>query len=157
MGSRGIRDDVAPWSFFLPVTLAVVVGGLLAGLVLRWVDAVFPPAADATEIARRPVAVQREATAGPGSAPDTRAPDAPSAAAAGSPARDSASGAAAASPAGSAQEAPPVLPGAIVARREGASEACINGTIALRADNGWEQRLENDAPVPCREASAASR
>ena len=156
MGSRGIRDDVAPWSFFLPVTLAVVVGGLLAGLVLRWVDAVFPPAADATEIARRPVAVQREATAGPSPAPDTRAPDAPSATANGSPARDAASGTTA-SPAESAQEAPPVLPGAIVARREGAPEACINGTIALRADNGWEQRLENDAPVPCREASAASR
>ena len=155
MGSRGIRDDVAPWSFFLPVTLAVVVGGLLAGLVLRGIDAVFFSATDATEIARRPVAVQREATAGPGSAPDTRAPDAPSAAAAGPPARDAASGAA--SHAGSAQEAPPVLPGAIVARREGAPEACINGTIALRADNGWEQRLEHDVPVPCREASAASR
>ena len=76
MGSRGIRDDVAPWSFFLPVTLAVVVGGLLAGLVLRGIDAVFFSATDATEIARRPVAVQREATASPRSAPDTRASDA---------------------------------------------------------------------------------
>ncbi len=156
MGSRGIRDDVAPWSFFLPVTLAVVVGGLLAGLVLRGIDAVFFSATDATEIARRPVAVQREATASPRSAPDTRASDASSTAAADSPARDAASGVAA-SPAESAQEAPPVLPGAIVARREGAPEACINGTIALRADNGWEQRLEHDVPVPCREASAASR
>jgi len=51
----------------------------------------------------------------------------------------------------------PVLPGAVVARRDGAPEACIHGSIASRAENGWEQRLENNAPVPCVEASAAAR
>src|SRR5690606_28225411 len=55
------------------------------------------------------------------------------------------------------EEAPPVLPGAIAAKRDGAPEACINGSIALRDANGWQQRLENDAPVPCTEASSAPR
>lgn len=158
MDRNGIRDDVAPWSFFLPVTLAVVVGGLLVGLVLRTIDLVFAPSP-----ARTPVeAVQPPAPASPEASPKD-----PAAAVAMASTSAEQAGDALAQETQQTQdtaaeaEAPaagvPVLPGPIVARRDGAAEACINGSIALRAENGWEQRLENDAPVPCVEVSAAAR
>lgn len=156
MDRSGIRDDVAPWSFFLPVTLAVALGGLLAGLALRMVDRVFAPGSDATavEAAHRQAPTPAEAS--------TVVEPAPQAPAASAPAPDTGTAVAAERPpmraiaereASTAGEVP-VLPGAIVARRDGAPEACIHGSIARRAENGWEQRLENDAPVRCVEASA---
>ena len=158
MDRSGIRDDVAPWSFFLPVSLAVIVGGLAAGLILRAVDMVFAP-----DPQRAPAAdVHRTAPPEPGAAPAAAAPDQP----ASTPPQDAAmtnpgdTGTAQATTAGTSAPSAsgvPVLPGAIVARRDGAPEACINGSIALRAENGWEQRLEHDAPMPCVEASATAR
>ena len=154
MGSRGIRDDAAPWSFFLPVTLAVLVGAVLAGVVLRMVDRVFEPApahvAAAETTGRAMPAAAEAASAEP--MPATRAADVRTA----DPvAAEPRAPVPAAAPRDDADV--PVLPGAIVARRDGAPEACINGSIARRAENGWEQRLENDAPVPCVEQSAAAR
>ncbi len=156
MDRSGIRDDVAPWSFFLPMTLAVALGGLLAGLALRMVDRVFAPESDAiaAEAAHRQAPAPAEASNAVEPAP--QAPAVPASA------PDAAATVAAERPrtrAGVEREAStadgvPVLPGAIVAKRDGAPEACIHGSIARRAENGWEQRLENDAPVRCIEASA---
>ncbi|MCW5581312.1 MAG: hypothetical protein KIS72_08225 [Luteimonas sp.] len=159
MDRSGIRDDVAPWSFFLPVTLAVVVGALLAGLILRAVDRVFAPESPGRVSAE---AVPRPAPAVSGAAPVEPASTAsrtsvPPADSTGSAARESQPVQGAAQAEAPSSAGVPVLPGAIVARRDGAAEACISGSIARRADNGWEQRLENDAPVPCVEQSAATR
>lgn len=41
------------------------------------------------------------------------------------------------------------LPGPVAARRDGASRACIGGTVAARSDNGWQQELSSDRPVRC--------
>lgn len=157
MDRSGIRDDVAPWSFFLPMTLAVALGGLLAGLALRMVDRVLAPGADAiaVEAAHRQTPAPAEAS--------TALEPAPQAPTASVPAAEAGTPVAAERPPvrsfaereASTVDGVPVLPGAIVARRDGAPEACIHGSIARRAENGWEQRLENDAPVRCVEASAS--
>lgn len=164
MSRSGIRDDVAPWSFFLPVTLAVVVGVLVAGWVQRAVDAVF--GADRREEAM-PAAVEadRAASARPEAAEADAVQDAqmqPAARAVATPQVESmreppASPASTQTGSRTTEEAPPVLPGAIAAKRDGAPEACINGSIALRDANGWQQLLENDAPVPCTEQSSPPR
>lgn len=181
MPGSGIRDDVAPWSFFLPVTLAVVVGVLAAGLVQRGIDRVFPgderreAVADAVTAelpaqrvdGRAAAQAQASAPAVPQRQPEatqTRAVDEDASAA--SAASATADAVATGTPAapdtaqageGGAEPPLPVLPGAIVAIREGAPEACINGSIAVRDVNGWQQRLENDAPVACVERSLAPR
>jgi len=160
------NSPASPWSFFVPVALAVLVGGLLAGLVLRGIDAASRPDRDApAAVAPTPDPAVAPGAAAPGAglaaAPDRPgpAPDDGRAAApkpeAPAPAASVASGQAQA--ASSAEPALPALPGAIVARRDGAPEACINGTIARRDPHGWQQRLENDAPVACVEASAPAR
>jgi len=46
-----------------------------------------------------------------------------------------------------------LLPGPVAAMRDGADRACINHTIALRRPNGWEQGLEDNAPLRCRASS----
>ncbi|MDH5834109.1 hypothetical protein [Luteimonas kalidii] len=186
MRERGIRDDVAPWSFFLPVTLAVIVGVVAAGLIGRGIDAVFTDGDDGGSAARTPAATHPAAAsdlvdaAAPlapapigattgGAAPGAEAPlDAASTLPAeappdplDAPGEGVASGAESTEPAANAapvaEPAVPALPGAIVARRDGAPEACISGTIATRDANGWQQRLENDAPVACTELSTAPR
>ena len=157
MDRSGIRDDVAPWSFFLPMTLAVALGGLLAGLALRMVDRVFAPGSDAAAVEAVYRLVPAPAEASPAVEPAPQAPVASASAAdAGTPvAAERPPMRAVAEREASAADGVPVLPGAIVAKRDGAPEACINGSIARRAENGWEQRLENDAPVRCVEASAS--
>lgn len=142
-----MRDDripaaAAPWSFFVPIALAVLVGGLVSGLILRSLDA--PQAGDAAD--RVPPA---------GEAKPERPPPAPETAptVAVEPRRPDAATAAVPEVADDKDAAaPPALPGALLARRDGAPAACINGTIALRDENGWQQQLENDAPVACVEA-----
>jgi hypothetical protein len=37
--------------------------------------------------------------------------------------------------------------------RDGAARACINDTIAMRRSNGWEQGLDENAPLRCRASS----
>lgn len=135
-----------PWSFFVPVALAVLVGGLVAGLILRSLDA-----ADGGDAATAPAPPRSGAGAGRASPPAATVEEATAVAV--GPARPDA-GTAAASVAADLDAAatPPALPGALLARRDGAPAACINGTIALRDENGWQQQLENDAPVACVEA-----
>lgn len=147
----GRISAAAPWSFFAPVTLAVLVGAVVAGLILRGIDA----ASDAGEHApvAGPVPVPDSEPASGEAAPPPGTGNAPSAVA-DSPQFPTPT--APASPAKQAERAapPPSLPGAIVARRDGDPAACINGTVALRDENGWRQQLENNVPVPCVEAAA---
>ncbi|HRN62751.1 MAG TPA: hypothetical protein PK743_11050 [Luteimonas sp.] len=151
----GIGEDVRPWSFFLPVALAVAVGMLLAGLVQRGVDAMLA-GDDAAEM------VGVDAAEPDAPAPQTRkasrstsADGKRSVAAARQPVEPSETEPT--TPEVAAEPVIPTLPGAIVAKRDGAPEACINGSIALRNDNGWQQLLENDAPVPCTEQVGSLR
>lgn len=163
------RGAPSPWSFFLPIALAVLVGGLAAGLLLRGidtalrsddpvvaVDAVVPvvsvPAADPVTRAPAPPDAPPERTrVAPMQADGAGGLAAPAeSAGVGSPVA-----AAAIAPAFEPAAPVPTLPGAIAARREGASEACINGTVARRDPHGWQQRLENDAPVACIERAVA--
>src|SRR3546814_12124730 len=44
---------------------------------------------------------------------------------------------------------PVSLPGTSSARRDGESRACIGGTSAVRADNGWVPEVVNNAPARC--------
>ena len=158
---RGQRN---PWSLFAPVALAVLVGGVLAGLALRAIDAASGDAPAASAARGAPDAVH-DAMA-PVLAPEPQPEAMPSAASPepvsqpeSLPLPQPAVIEAAPDPAVARQEdaavqhGVPVLPGPILARRDGAPAACINGTIALRDQNGWQQQLENDAPVPCVEGS----
>lgn len=143
MNRRGFRDDAPPWSFFLPVTLAVVLGVLIADAIRLAVGAIFVR--------------ERDAVIAPAKAPSPRAIVSPEEASAPSaqaePVQATASDTPAARP--STQDESPAqieaseLPGPISAIRDRDAQACINGTIAERRPNGWEQSLENDAPVRC--------
>lgn len=156
------RDSVSPWAFFLPIALAVMVGNLVSdaiGHALRdrfedttipVVEQVTAPAV-ATEVAApveplpapAPAAVVPEPVAPPVAAPH------PDAAIVAEP--DSASAPLAAMPA--ADPGVRRLSGPMTARQAGESESCINNTVATRSPNGWEQALENDAPVRCEASS----
>lgn len=129
-----LRDDAAPWSFFLPVMLAVAMGMLLAGAVQYALKAILGDAPATTHAA----------PAAPAGAEDL----------------DSDAAASADEEAAALVEVGPsqggdvvLLPGPITSMREGAERACINDTIAMRRPNGWEQGLENDAPLRCRASS----
>jgi|GEM_PF-672220 len=171
MRGSGIRDDVAPWSFFLPVTLAVIVGVLAAGLIQRGIDIVFADG-DRGEVAataagradvetpKSPAAdTERQAVPASRDTPAAEAMAVPDASVALPEELPDTSTSSPVEPvqADTPVAAIPVLPGAVAARRDGAPEACINGSIALRDANGWQQLLENDAPVPCTEESSAPR
>ena len=153
----GRTPGVAPWSFFLPVALAVLVGAVVAGLILRGIDGASGDD-DAAPVPAPPVSAENEVGA-PVEAGDPAPAEVGAAAAvsppeaAPPPARAPRAVSAVPDGGGDAAASVPSLPGAIVARRNGAPEACIGGTIAWRDENGWQQRLENDAPVACVEAS----
>lgn len=139
MNRRGFRDDAPPWSFFLPVTLAVVLGVLIADAIRLAIGAIFVrDSVEAVVPASRPDAPSEEDEDTAPEPAQTQA-TAPGAVVADSPAQ-------AAPP---AQADVPALPGPISAMRDGDARACINGGIAERRPNGWEQGLENDAPVRC--------
>jgi hypothetical protein len=134
MDRRGPTGGLTPWSFFIPVALAVALGVLVANAI----GAVFSGHATAEP---------------PGEASLTKAT--PSAAA-GPGASEAAVARPAAHAAATSEEKPlPVstktahLPGPTSARRDGEARACINGTVARRASNGWEQEVVEDAPARC--------
>jgi|SRR5690606_37902792 len=150
------RDDAPPWSFFIPVTLAVIVGVLAADAIRHAIGTVFGSGDDALE----------QVEAEPRQAPEPQRQAEPQAAAEPAPRADAGPGAAADAgvaptpmPTGqpdpaAADRAPRAdgvleLPDAMTARRDGAPAACVNGSVANRVEGGWEQALENDAPVPC--------
>lgn len=155
------RDAVSPWAFFLPVALAVMVGSLVAdaiGHMLRDRFADAPVAVVEQVVA--PVdttAVETAAPVEPAPAmpepvepapPVVQAPH-PDAAMLAEP--DSAGAPLAATP--PASDGARRLSGPMTARQAGESESCINNTVATRSPNGWEQALENDAPVRCEATS----
>lgn len=140
---------LTPWSFFVPTLLAAALGVFIANAASRLVFG------DGRE-ARGGEAGQVESAPKAGEAGASKTTDAPS------PADTTARASAAperprpaASPAttGAAAEAqaqePLRLPGPSVARRDGGERACINGTVARRASNGWEQEVVGDAPARC--------
>ncbi len=174
------RDSaVSPWAFFLPVTLAVIVGSLIAGGIRHLASNAFgdvpdsaqapaeaadtlaqaPQAADIAAVPQpapepQPAAVASALPATPPAAANPDAADLASVPAAiVSAAADDAGVVADAAEARDA-EGNPMLPGPISARQSGASRSCINGTVASRSPNGWEQVLENDAPLRCTATTA---
>ncbi len=138
MNRRGFQDDAPPWSFFLPVTLAVAVGVLLADAARLAIGTVFVrDAAESAAPAKAPAPPSEAASVGE-DAPAARAPATPDATpdakATTKPANDTDA---------------PGLPGPMSAMRDDSERACINGTVAERRPNGWEQALEDDAPLRC--------
>ncbi len=134
---------LTPWSFFLPTLLAAALGVFLADAAGRLV---FGADVDADHATAAADAAHAAAPAGP------QAPARPAepSAAASATARDAATGATAAARATALPVLEPArLPGPTVARRDGEERACINGTVARRASNGWEQEMAEDAPARC--------
>lgn len=137
MNRRGFQDDVPPWSFFLPVTLAVVVGVLIADAARLAIGAVFvSDTAESSTPTKAPAKAPAPAAEAAPTDENTpaQAPVAPDAKAATKPAVDTDA---------------PGLPGPMSAMRDDSKRACINGTVAERRPNGWEQALEDDAPLRC--------
>lgn len=163
--SRDLHTPRSPWSFFLPVLLAVLIGQLAAG----WIGARLWPVAsvetgtaspavetpvDPQVIAPAPLPTPVAAVppADPVTIAPTPAPVSPEATAAPEAATPQAEPVptwAGSTPAEAGPDAGRELPGPVTARQAGASESCINNTVATRSPNGWEQSLENDAPVRC--------
>ena len=127
-----LRDDPTPWSFFFPTMLAVAVGILAADVAGHVAGAVF--GADDTA----PVAVLASQV---GTMRDELEEEPLSVGAAVVEVGQSSGGDLV------------LLPGPVAAMRDGAERACINHTIALRRPNGWEQGLEDNAPLRCRASS----
>lgn len=165
-----VRDDAPPWSFFIPVTLAVMVGVLAADGIRYAISTVFDTgeATAQTAAERRAPAAGAAPVAGPESGPAGAAvrepPVSPDGVAAPVPPAGREAGTdTTATPAPTAPDLPgPAdgngmmqgsdvreLPDSMTARRDGNPEACVNGTVVRRVEGGWEQALENDAPVPC--------
>ncbi|MDH5823493.1 hypothetical protein QFW77_10900 [Luteimonas sp. RD2P54] len=168
----GFRDDAPPWSFFIPVTLAVIVGVLAADAIRYAVKTVLaddsaeradlprpsPPIEPAERTPQPAPMAEMPAGAAVAEAPGAEmeesgdatedAPVGPTVPGAGQNPPDEAGAMPAVQP-----SAPDQLPGPLSARRDEAEAACINGTVAYRSGNGWEQALENDAPVRCTASS----
>lgn len=153
------RDAVSPWAFFLPVALAVMVGSLVADAVGDWMRGRFAdaPAPVVTQVVAPANAALDEASpvveappqpalpnpsVAPAQADETPDPDAAMPAAP----QNVATGPASADMGGDGARR---LSGPMTARQAGESESCINNSVATRSPNGWEQALENDAPVRC--------
>jgi hypothetical protein len=137
-----IRDEfraLTPWSFFLPIALAVMLGVLVAHALI----AVFSGRGGGDDASAAQLAARTEAA---GNAREAGADRSNPASATG---RTDALAAARAAPA----LAPVSLPGPSSARRDGEARACIGGTIAVRAENGWEQEVVEDAPARCTASS----
>jgi len=141
------RDEfraLTPWSFFLPMALAVALGVLVAnGLGTLFFGSNDSASAPSVQVeGGKPDAA---AVANPGPAP----------AGADAPATAGVAGASGGKPAAATPPTlePVSLPGPSSARRDGELRACIGGTVAVRAANGWEQEVVEDAPARCTAAS----
>lgn len=134
------RDEyraLTPWSFFLPMVLAVTLGVLVADALGAALFGGDDPAGSAGEV--------REAAA-------AEAGDAPVAAEAASAQATVAAKRPAPTRALPTLE-PVSLPGPSSSRRDGENRACIGGTVAVRAENGWEQEVIDNAPARCTASS----
>ena len=124
-----LRDGRRPWSLFLPVLLAVAAGILVADIVRHVAGAAFADGRGTASTAPHAPPVE----------PVEDGEDAPIDS-------DAAEVIVGESSGGDVV----LLPGPLAAMRDGADRACINHTIALRRPNGWEQGLEDSAPLRCR-------
>jgi len=139
--SRDEYRALTPWSFFLPMALAVALGVLAA----NGLGALLFDGGRADQASAASPGDARPADAATGSA---QAPKEKDRSAAAQPVAPGPEVAATATDAPSAAE-PERLPGPSSARRDGAERACIGGTVAVRAANGWEQEVVDDAPARC--------
>ena len=126
--SRYYKEDYTPWSFVLPMAIAVMLGVLAADLVRVAVAAMFVRAAveqlddelkkqtTPGHLPARPNAVQSD--------PEPEAKYLPGA-------------------------FDPRLPGLLEAKRQGLDRACIGGTVSVRETNGWSQELSGGSPQRC--------
>ncbi len=141
-----VRDDVPPWSFFIPVTLAVIVGALAADAIRHAIGIVFGRGEVTAQAGGDDAADAADATDDAEPAP--AAPPVEPA-----PAAASRTGSAAGDTAGagepSRRDGVLELPDSMSARRDGAPAACVNGTVVNRVPGGWEQLVEGNATVPC--------
>ncbi|MEN1928280.1 hypothetical protein WCE41_06240 [Luteimonas sp. MJ246] len=128
-----LRADVTPWSFLLPMLLAVAGGVLLADIVRHVAGAAFAP----EEPQQPTVAAVAKPDQDEGDDTDDMHSEATGLVEVGA----------------SSGGGVVLLPGPSTAMREGADRACINDTIAMRRPNGWEQGLEDNAPLRCRASS----
>ncbi|MDR6992098.1 hypothetical protein [Luteimonas sp. 3794] len=155
------REAVSPWAFFLPIALAVMVGSLVAdaigGMLRDRFDDAPPAIAEQVPASVNTAPVEMAAPVEPAPVvPEQVAPPAPVVA---PPNPDAAmlaepdSAGAPSATASPASDAGRRLSGPMTARQAGESESCINNTVATRSPNGWEQALENDAPVRCEATS----
>lgn len=131
MTLRRLADAAPPWSFFVPVLLAVALGVLLADGA-RWALSGLFGGGDVS-VAAAPVATGNDPRA------DAFLVDE----------LDDAHVEVGEVHAGETL----MLPGPSTAMRDGAARACINGTVALQQPNGWVQGLEHNAPLRCRATS----
>jgi len=144
MNPRDFRDEVRPWSFFLPVAAAVAAGVLVANAIGFATSAI---------VVKHSAAEQVSATSA--LEPVTAGPAQVSSAGTGTGAATASTAAAGPGLKAKTVVAPlPVLdpvrlPGPSSARRDGELRACINGSIALRVAHGWQQEVLNDAPAHC--------
>lgn len=120
------RDEYTPWSFVLPMTLAVALGILASDLVKLGVGMIVAKAA----IESFNENVRRQTTPGhlparsntPEIEPPIKyGPDAFS----------------------------DELPGLLEANRRRLDRACIGGTVSIRQPNGWSQDLSEGSPKRC--------
>lgn len=157
------RDDAPPWSFFLPMTLAVIVGVLAAdairfaaGTVLGGSTPSPSPGAHAraeaaANAAAEAAAARESGRPAPGTTPATATSVQQEGGTGGVPVPAAATdvvaepGVDGAAFTSGVQE----LPDSMTARRDGEPAACVNGTVVQRVEGGWEQVLEHDAPVAC--------
>jgi hypothetical protein len=145
MSRRDSRGELTPWSFFLPVALAVALGVVVADAVGFTTSAMVLK----HEVAEASGPVSTAHPVGMPSAVTAKGSD------------GSASNTKVSAPAAKAKSvvaalpvlAPVRLPGPTSARRDGEIRACINGSIALRVAHGWQQEVLNDAPSRCQASS----
>ena len=131
--NRHFRDEYTPWSFVLPIALAVTVGVLAADVVRLMVAGVMAHAAlqelnesmsrqtPPGDLPARPGLIEPPSQEQPTqSAPYTSTPE---------------------------------LPGLLKANREHLDRACIGGTVSMRESNGWSQDTSTGSPQACASTS----
>jgi hypothetical protein len=127
--SRFFRDEYTPWSFVVPIALAVMIGVLSADVVRIVVAGVMARAAlqELNESMSRQM-------------PRGHVPTSPGLIQTPSQGRP-------------AQSVPyastPALPGLLRANRDNLNRACLGGTVSLRESNGWSQDRSTGSPQAC--------
>ena len=124
--TRYFQDEYTPWSFVLPIALAVMLGALAADVVRISVTAMLAKAA-----VDKLQSELQQATPG-------HLPARPSAVEAQEPPVHYEPGA-------SLER----LPGLLTANRQGLDRACLGGTVSLRVSNGWSQDMSRGTPEKC--------